>query len=321
MVKDEAMRDRVRGALIGLAVGDAVGTTVEFKPPGTFAPVTEMVGGGPFRLRAGEWTDDTSMALCLAESLIECGGFDARDQMERYVRWWRTGHLSSTGRCFDIGNTTRDALSRFEQTGDPFSGSTSPNAAGNGSLMRLAPVAMVYANRAAEGIAACGESSRTTHGAREAVDACRYFGGLLIGAMNGVSTAELLSPMYSPVPGLWEREPLAPKIAEVAGGSFARRSPPHIAGTGYVVRSLEAALWAFAKTANYKDGCLVAANLGDDADTTAAVYGQIAGAHYGELLIPTDWRVKLAQSSVINRYAELLCKSNDAVSTTATEAR
>ena len=123
--------------MIGLAVGDAVGTTVEFKAPGTFAPVSDMVGGGPFGLRPGQWTDDTSMALCLAESLIECGGFDARDQMERYVRWWREGHLSSTGKCFDIGNTTRAALSRFEKTGDPFAGSTEPNVAGNGSLMRL----------------------------------------------------------------------------------------------------------------------------------------------------------------------------------------
>ena len=147
---DDAKRDRVRGALIGLAVGDAVGTTVEFKAPGTFPPVTDMVGGGPFGLRAGEWTDDTSMALCLAESLIECRGFNARDQMERYVKWWRHGHLSSTGRCFDIGNTTRDALARFERTGEPFSGSTSPNAAGNGSLMRLAPVAMFYVRQPEE---------------------------------------------------------------------------------------------------------------------------------------------------------------------------
>ena len=166
-MSDDAMRDRVRGALIGLAVGNAVGTTVEFKPPGSFPPVTDMTGGGPFGLQPGEWTDDTSMALCLAESLIERRGFDARDQMTRYVRWWREGHLStalgaglsSTGRFFDIGNTTRAALSRFEKTGDPIAGSTDPNSAGNGSLMRLAPVAMFYARQAEDGIEACGESS------------------------------------------------------------------------------------------------------------------------------------------------------------------
>jgi len=305
---DDAMRDRIRGALIGLAVGDAVGTTVEFKPPGTFPPVTDMVGGGPFRLKPGEWTDDTSMALCLAESLIECRGFDARDQITRYVRWWRHGHLSSTGRCFDIGNTTRDALSRFERTGEPVAGSTDANTAGNGSLMRLAPVAMFYARRPEEGIAVCGESSRTTHGAREAVDACRYFGGLLFGAINGASKQELLSPMYSPVPGLWEREPLAAKIAEVAAGSFARRSPPEIAGTGYVVKSLEAALWAFAMTDNYKDGCLEAVNLGDDADTTAAVYGQLGGAYYCESAIPGEWRERLALRATLDGYAESLTR-------------
>jgi ADP-ribosylglycohydrolase len=224
--------------------------------------------------------------------------------MQRYVRWWRQGHLSSTGRFFDIGNTTRAALARFERTGDPFAGSADPSAAGNGSLMRLAPVAMFHAARPEEGIAACGESSRTTHSAREAIDACRYFGGLLIGAMNGASKAELLSPLYSPVPALWEREPLAPKIAEVAAGSFGRRSPPEIVGTGYVVKSLEAALWAFSTTGNYRDGCLAAVNLGDDADTTAAIYGQIAGAHYGESAIPQEWRGRLALKDLIDRYAE-----------------
>jgi ADP-ribosylglycohydrolase len=300
------MRDRIRGALIGLAVGDAVGTTVEFKAPRTFPLVTDMVGGGPFRLRRGEWTDDTSMALCLAESLIECRGFDARDQMHRYVKWWRHGYLSSTGHFFDIGNATRAALARFEETGEPFSGSTGPHSAGNGSLMRLAPVAMFYVNRPEEGIAVCGESSRTTHGAREAIDACRYFGGLLIGAMNGVSKAELLSPMYSPVPGLWEREPLAPKITEVAGGSFVRRSPPEIAGTGYVVKSIEAALWAFASTSDLKEGCLRAVNLGDDADTTAAIYGQLAAAFYGESRIPGEWQERLVLKSLLDKYAESL---------------
>src|SRR5437773_1164620 len=112
--------ERYRGSLLGLAVGDALGTTLEFKRPGTFEPIDDMVGGGPFGLQAGEWTDDTSMALCLAESLIECRGFDPNDQMKRYVRWWREGHLSSNGICFDIGNTVRRALVAFERSGKPF---------------------------------------------------------------------------------------------------------------------------------------------------------------------------------------------------------
>src|SRR5436309_15906657 len=116
-------RDRFRGCLLGLACGDAVGTAVEFAPPGSFPPVEDMVGGGPFRLEAGEWTDDTAMALCLATSLLEKEGFDPVDQLQRYVRWWREGYLSSNGRCFDIGNTVRAALRRFEQTGEPYCGS------------------------------------------------------------------------------------------------------------------------------------------------------------------------------------------------------
>ena len=129
--------DRYRGCLLGLAVGDALGTTLEFQPPGSFEPTADKVGGGPFRLKPGQWTDDTSMALCLAESLIERRGFDPVDQLERYCCWYRTGHLSSTGRCFDIGSTTRAALHRFERTREPCCGSTDPATAGNGSIMRL----------------------------------------------------------------------------------------------------------------------------------------------------------------------------------------
>ena len=138
--------DRYRGSILGLAVGDALGAPVEFKPPGSFEPVTDMSSGGAFGLRPGQWTDDTSLALCLAESLVETSCFDLIDQVDRYVRWYRGGHLSSTGECFDIGNTTRRALNHYEVTKDPYSGPTDPSTAGNGSMMRLAPVPLVYAN-------------------------------------------------------------------------------------------------------------------------------------------------------------------------------
>ena len=298
--------DRAHGALIGLATGDALGTTLEFQAPGTFEPITDLVGGGPFGLEPGQWTDDTSMALCLAESLVERGGFDPRDQMERYVRWWREGHWSSTGRCFDIGNATRAALARFERTGEPFAGSTDPNTAGNGSLMRLAPIAIAYGHDPAEAVRLAGESSRTTHGAREAVDACRYFASLLVGAMRGVPKEQLLSPRYEVVPGLWDEAPLVATIDEVATGSFEEKEPPEIRGTGHVVRTLEAALWAFDRTDDFRRGALKAVNLGNDADTTGAVFGQMAGASYGAPAVPDDWRRRIARGREITSLAARL---------------
>ncbi len=286
-------RSRWRGCLVGLAVGDAVGTTLEFTRPGSFEPITDMVGGGPFNLLPGQWTDDTSMALCLADSLVQTNQFDPLDQIQRYIRWWRHGYWSSTGRCFDIGNATRVALDRFQRTGDPIAGSQDPSSAGNGSLMRLAPAVLCHAFEPREAIHFAGESSKTTHCAQAAIDACRYFAGLLYGALHGYCKSQILIPGFCPEPGLWDEMPLCPEIENVARGSFLRLDPPDIRGSGYVVRSLEAALWAFARSDNFREGCLMAANLGEDADTTAAIYGQIAGAYYGFEGIPPAWRDKL----------------------------
>lgn len=227
------------------------------------------------------------MALCLATSLLECEGFDPADQMRRYVRWWRGGYMSCVGECFDIGNTIRQALSSFEQTAEPYSGSTDPLSAGNGSIMRLAPVPMFYAIDLVTAMDRSGDSSRTTHGAEEAVDACRYLGVLLGGLLGGKEKGDVLNAR--PYGGRW-----APAIAEIARGSFSRKEPPEIKGTGYVVDSLEAALWAFHKGSNFREGCLLAVNLGDDADTTGAVFGQLAGACYGASGIPSEWLKQLA---------------------------
>jgi ADP-ribosylglycohydrolase len=297
---------RYRGSLLGLAAGDALGTTLEFRPPGSFRPIDDMVGGGPFGLRPGEWTDDTSMALCLAESLVDRRGSDPLDQLGRYLRWYREGYLSSRGRCFDIGGTVSSALRRFEATGEPYCGSTESFTAGNGSIMRLAPVPLYYAGDPREAVARAADSSRTTHGAAEAIDACRYLAALIVGALAGASKAELLSDHFAPAPGLWDAEPLAPRIDEIASGSFLRRDPPEIRGTGYVVQSLEAALWAFDRGASFREGALLAVNLGDDADTTGAVYGQLAGAYYGEEGIPLEWRERLTMRDDISSLAERL---------------
>ncbi len=311
---DEAPVGRGTGALVGLAVGDALGTTLEFKAPGSFQPISDMVGGGPFDLPPGAWTDDTSMALCLAESLVESRGMDLQDQMERYVRWWREGHLSSTGRCFDIGTTTRQALDRFQRTGEPLAGSTDPHSAGNGSLMRLAPVAMYFHDDLTAAVNHAGESSRTTHGAPTAVDSCRLFAALLVSAIHGAPKSEFLSWSWiSALPGLRARE-LNPEVRAVAEGSFLEKNPPDIQGSGFVVRSLEAALWAFASTSTFEEGALKAVNLGDDADTTGAIYGQIAGAHYGLEAIPLAWRSRLVHEQLINTFAHELMKGLRSIS-------
>jgi ADP-ribosylglycohydrolase len=303
---DERTRARCIGAVVGLAVGDALGTTLEFKRPGSFTPIDDMVGGGPFNLEPGFWTDDTSMALCLAESPAECTAFDAADQMQRYLRWYKDGHWSSTGACFDIGNATREALASFALSGDPCSGSTSPLKAGNGSLMRLAPVPVFFRDNPELAISFAAESSRTTHGAETAVDACRYFAGLIVGALQGLPKQQLLAERFHPVRGQWSRGELHPEIEEVATGSFLRREPPQIRGTGFVVQSLEAALWAVARGEDFRSGALLAVNLGDDADTAGAIYGQLAGAHYGVDGIPAHWVAALAKRDQIRQLASRL---------------
>ncbi|MFG6208208.1 ADP-ribosylglycohydrolase family protein [Pseudomonas retamae] len=293
-----SLADRYRGALLGLACGDAVGTTVEFKPRGSFQPLTDMVGGGPFHLEPGQWTDDTSMALCLAESLLIKNGFDAVDQMGRYLNWWQWGYLSSTGECFDIGTTVSLALAKYQQTADPFAGSTDPYSAGNGSLMRLAPVVLFYFPDVQQIQTFAADSSRTTHAAPEAVECCQLLACLIANALAGASKAELRrlsSASFS-----------QPKVAAIARGNYLSLSEADIKGSGYSVQSLEAALWCFQRTDSFAAAILQAANLGDDADTTAAITGQLAGAYYGAQGIPAYWLARLHDGAEITAIADRL---------------
>ncbi|TXM64692.1 ADP-ribosylglycohydrolase family protein [Methylobacterium sp. WL12] len=313
--------DRVRGALIGLAVGDALGTTLEFARRDTLPVHTQMTGGGPFGLQAGQWTDDTAMALALADSLFTCGTLDPADLMERFIAWWREGAYSCTGTCFDIGMTTVQALSSYEADGAVFAGSTDPRTAGNGSLMRLAPVAVFALDDpwAADRIAR--DQGRTTHGASEAVEACAYFVQILRAAILG--EADVLRPRAwigadcDPLfPRIWksdERDHLtlhpeaeAPKVEAIAQGSWRARTRDRIRSSGYVIDTLEAALWAVGTTDSFEAALIKAVNLADDADTMGAVTGQLAGALYGLSAIPERWLSPLAWSAKIQTYADRL---------------
>ena len=291
---------RGRGCLLGLAVGDALGTTLEFSARDTRPWQTEMTGGGPFGLRPGEWTDDTAMAVALAESLLACNGFDPRDAMDRFVAWWREGTYSCTGTCFDIGNATSQAFARYRRSGDPFAGSTAPNAAGNGSLMRLAPAPLFTLEDAAATDGLAREQSRLTHGTPEAVDACALFAALLRQALLGATKSDVLAPL------LWQGERA---VRDLAAGQWRAKDRAAIRSSGYVIHTLEAALWAVASTDSFEDALVLAVNLGDDADTVGAVTGQLAGALYGESGIPQRWLVPLAWRERIAGLAERLART------------
>jgi ADP-ribosylglycohydrolase len=304
--------NRLRGMLVGLAVGDALGAAVEFSPPGTFAPVIGFRAGGPYGLNPGEWTDDTSMALALADSIADVG-WDLNDQAQRYVAWWRGGKYSVNGRCFDIGMTTCVSLREFCKSGDArTSGLSHERASGNGSIMRLAPVPIAYARMFPDQldllVERLTESSRPTHASQQCLSGCAYFGILLAGLAHGLPRGEVLHPDWKPVEQLRELYPLHPEIDEVARGSFHRLRPPEVVGSGYVVKSLEAALWAFHDAADFREAVLRAVNLGDDADTTGAVCGQLAGAYWGESGIPTDWRGDLAGRQMIDDVLHALIR-------------
>ena len=272
-----AKRSRALGALLGLAVGDALGAAIEFERKPRFARLDDMVAGGPHRLDRGQWTDDTAMALALADSLLTAPDLDAFDLMDRFVAWWRRGTYSCTDTCFDIGNATREALDRYVRTGNPLAGSLDPSRSGNGALMRLAPVAIRHSNDRKTMLRVADLQTRTTHGAPATLNASLHFAELLADAIAGILLPDLLASPAATIEGGWRG-----------------LSRDQIEGTGYVTRSLQAAVWAVSRTTNFRNAVLLAANLGDDADTTAAIAGQLAGAIYGALGIPKDWLDALA---------------------------
>ncbi len=302
------MIDHRRGALIGLAVGDALGAAVEFKSPRSFKRVTGYRNGGPYRIEAGEWTDDTSMALALADS-IATAGWDLNDQASRYVEWWKTGKYSVNGRWFDIGITTRSALGNFVAKKNALtSGDRSNRASGNGSIMRLAPVPIrfghLYSDQLDELSRLAEESSLPTHASEQCVSACRYLATVLAGLIHAEHRDKVLSPDWKPLQQLNDIKPLHPLIQEITQGSFRQKQPPANEGSGWVVKSLEASMWAFHDAETFEEAVLRAVNLGDDADTTGAICGQLAGAYWGESGIPESLRSGLARMDMIEEALE-----------------
>lgn len=295
-ISEEQSRDKAIGTLVGLAVGDAVGTTLEFLPRDK-QNITDMVGGGPFRLKAGEWTDDTSMALCLAETYLQKSSMDMSFFRDKLVRWYHHGENSSNGRCFDIGNATRYALEQYLSQGPSWFGNTAKNTAGNAALIRLAPVSIFRRRSLKKTYFDSETQSRATHGAVESIFSCQFLGLILNYLINGCSKEKAFSP---------HAIPLSAKVLIINAGEYKQKTRDQIRSSGYVIDTLEAAMWAVWNTDNFRDAILLAANLGDDADSVAATAGQIAGALYGYSGIPQAWRDRLVQEKRIAAMADAL---------------
>jgi ADP-ribosyl-[dinitrogen reductase] hydrolase len=288
------LKDRYRGLLLGLAAGDACGQPAAYRRPGTFTPIGDLIGGGPFDMPRGAWTDETAMALCLAESLLASDGPDVDDQLSRYLRWQGEGHWSSTGTCIGISATTARALAKARWSGNALAGSHDPATGEKEPLARIGPVVAMLLADPEEAIEAAVEATRVTHQAPVTLDAVRYFAALLVGALQGASRVELTGPQFSPCEGYWDRHRLRPAVEAVARGSWAEKAPPRIFGGGQAIDGLEAALWAFSRGSSFRDAVLAAVNLGGDADTNGAIVGQLAGAHFGAAGIPPAWRSSIA---------------------------
>jgi ADP-ribosylglycohydrolase len=296
------LRDRFQGALLGLAVGDALAAHTQFRKPGSFAPVGDLLGGGPFDLPRGAWTDDTAMALLLAESLLDREGFDAQDQVSRYVRWQREGYGSATGQCVGISANVARALATAQYRRQPFAGSHDPEQLDKDPLARVAPVVMYFFSDAGTAVNRAAEAARITAQAPMVLDCVRLFAAMLRLALTGRDKEAVLRPPRE----LWTSVSTRAEVLALYEGSYLRRMPPEITGGGHVVQALEAALWAFHHGETFREGALLAANLGRDSDVVTAAYGQLAGAYHGVSAIPGIWRNSLMRHEVVIDTADRL---------------
>jgi len=297
------LRGRFLGALIGLATGDAVAAATQYRRPGSFTPVGDMLGGGPFDLPRGAWSDDTAMALCLADSLLERNGFDARDQMERYRRWQQQGYLSATGQCVGITANTARAIAMAQWRRQALFGSHDPSQQDPEPLSRVAAAVLFFFATSGEAINQATEAARTTCQAPAVLDSCRALARALYAALTGQPKAIVLERAALAVTPSGSTTGTAP----AAGGTASGSAPVVAQRVGSSApAALAAAVAAFGATDNFRDAILYAVNLGGDSDVVAAVCGQLAGAYYTVKAIPTSWYNGLMQKELISGYADRL---------------
>jgi ADP-ribosyl-[dinitrogen reductase] hydrolase len=294
-IPDDVALDRSLGALLGLAVGDALGAPVEGRDRDSYPRLADFTPGGTHGLAIGEWTDDTAMALCLAESLLARGDLDERDLLERFLRWYRLGENGCGGRAIGISAKTRGLLEEFERS-QALDTATATQNEGNGCIMRLAPVAIRYRSYAEQARRAAARQAGVTHCTGVAIAAATLFAGLLVLAL---STGERTRVLRA-----------AQGCAEPALAALRRdqktRQRSTISSAPRAADTLDAALWCVAQAESFEQAVIEAVNLGGDTDTIGAVTGQLAGALYGASAIPRRWREKLHAGERIAALAQRL---------------
>ena len=296
------LRERFQGALVGLAVGDALAAHTQFRKPGTFAAVGDLLGGGPFDQPRGAWTDDTAMALLLAESLLEREGFDAHDQVQRYARWQREGYGSATGQCVGISASVARALATAQYKRQPFAGSHDPEQHDKDPLSRVAPAVMYFFADAASAVAKASEAARITVQAPMVLDCVRLLAAMVHRRFRAGTSRQCCGRRGN----CGRRQTHAPRSWPCMKGpmrSATLRKSPAAAGS---CRPWRRRMWAFHRSETFREGALLAANLGRDSDVVAATYGQVAGAYHGVSAIPGIWRNSLIKQEVVIDSADRL---------------
>lgn len=295
----------IRSAVFGHVIGDALGVPVEFVPRQRLLshPVREMAGGGSRGYPAGTWSDDSSMTLCALESLTACNGYDGEDMMGRFARWAREGYMTAAGQTFGIGRTTLSAIYRFTRGEAPYGG-TREKDNGNGSLMRILPVVLFNffsstAGSDEEKLAAVYRASRLTHAHPRSLAACGIYSLIASELLRKPEKASVSSGLKKSAE-LYRDHGEYPSFERLFSEGFAALPAEEIKSGGYVVESLEAAVWCLMNTASYRDCVLKAVNLGGDTDTIAAVAGGLAGILYGESALPETWIAQLAERGMID---------------------
>ena len=302
----------VKGMLLGLAVGDALGVPVEFESRWSLKsePVINMRGGGSWGQVAGTWSDDTSMTIAAMESISRLKKIDYNDVMENFLKWYERDAFTATGHRFDVGNTTRGAIVRFSRRllTATKCGATEKNSNGNGSLMRILPATLyLFGTRGKIGVdelEVIHEFSALTHGHAISKMSCGIYSLIAAQILNGKNISEAVALGMSDAKTFYGNDATFKNFSRLCDENFAALPEDDILSTGYVVDTLEAALWCLLNTDDYKTLALKAVNLGGDTDTVGAVAGGLAGILYGAESIPAEWLAILKRRDYLEKLAE-----------------